>query len=343
MDFNYEFYKKTAYELFNINSPSGYHIEVNSYLKDKLHSLGYTYKESNKGNIEVFIKGKSNKKVLATSAHTDTLGLMVRSINANGTLSITKVGGPQIPTFDGEYCTIQTRNNKKYSGTILCNSSSSHVYPDAKKERDETNMIIRIDEAVKNANDVRALGINNGDYVFIEPKFTILDNGFIKSRFLDDKASAVMLLTLLKAFKEQEVILPYDTYFYFVNYEEVGHGASTVSDDITEFVTVDMGCVGLDLAGNEYAVSIACKDSGGPYDYELTTRLLNLALANNIDYALDIFPFYGSDIGAAYRAGRDFKGALIGQGVDASHGMERTHIKGIVNTYKLLYAYLTTA
>ena len=133
----------------------------------------------------------------------------------------------------------------------------------------------------------------------------------------------------------------YDTFVYFVNYEEVGHGASTVNNKIDEFVTIDMGCIGLDLAGNEYEASICAKDSSGPYDYELTTRLINLAKKNNVNYCVDIFPMYGSDIGAAYRSGKDLKGALIGPGVDASHGMERTHFDALNNTMKLIYSYLT--
>ena len=168
----------------------------------------------------------------------------------------------------------------------------------------------------------------------------ITESGFIKSRFIDDKASVCVILSVLKYLKENNLKPAYDTFIYFVNHEEVGHGAATVDENITEFVTVDMGCIGKDLAGNEYAVSIAAKDSGGPYDYELTTRLIKLAKENNVNYVVDIFPYYGSDVGAAYRSGRDLKGALIGQGVHASHGMERTHLDGCINTMKLLTLYL---
>jgi putative aminopeptidase FrvX len=266
---------------------------------------------------------------------------MVRSINGDGTLNVTKIGGPIIATLDSEYCKILTRDNKVYTGTIVCNSASTHVYADANKQRQEENIIVRIDEKVNSAKDTKELGIQNGDYVFIEPKFTITDSGFIKSRFIDDKASVCLILTILKYFKDTNTKPKYDTLVYFVNHEEVGHGAATVDPKITEFVTVDMGCVGKDLAGNEYSVSIAAKDSGGPYDYELTTRLINLAKENEVNYVVDIFPYYGSDVGAAYRAGVDVKGALIGQGVHASHGMERTHLDGVINTMKLLYLYLT--
>ena len=223
----------------------------------------------------------------------------------------------------------------------MSTSPATHVYPDANsKSRDIDNLEVRIDEVVHSKDDVIKLGIQNGDIVCYDPKFEITESGFLKTRFIDDKASAVVLLMLLKYVSENKLKFKYDTKIYFVVYEEVGHGASMVSNDIDEFVTLDMGCVGLDLAGNEEAVSICAKDSGGPYDYELTTRLINLAKANDINFTIDIFPFYGSDIGAASRAGVDFKGALIGTGVSASHGMERTHIKGIENTLKLIYLYL---
>ena len=193
---------------------------------------------------------------------------------------------------------------------------------------------------LKNKKDVENLGIQNGDFIFVDPKFVITENDFIKSRFIDDKGSVCCLLTILDKVAKKEIELAHKTIFYFVVHEEVGHGASSIDKTINEFVTLDMGCVGLDLAGNEFAVSICAKDSGGPYDYELTTRLINLAKDNAIDYTVDIFPFYGSDVGAALSAGVDTKGALIGTGVAASHGMERTHIKGIENTLKLIYLYL---
>lgn len=340
MNFDINYFKEIANKIFNIDSPSGYSENINRLLIELLKDLGHNANLTNKGNVYIKVSGESNFKTVATSAHVDTLGLMVRSINGDGTLNVTRIGGPQVATLDGEYCKIQTREGKIYTGTILSNSASSHVYEDSDKQRKENNIIVRIDEKISNAKDVKSLGIDNGDYIFIEPKFTITESGFIKSRFIDDKASVCVILSVLKYLKDNNIKPAYDTYVYFVNHEEVGHGAATIHEEIKEFVTVDMGCVGKDLAGNECAVSIAAKDSGGPYDYELTTRLINLAKGNNVNYVVDIFPYYGSDVGAAYRSGRDVKGALIGQGVHASHGMERTHLDGIINTMKLLTLYL---
>lgn len=339
--FDNEVFKKIASDIFTCDSPSGFTYNVIKVIENYIKELGYEYSIMNNGTLEVSLKGDDSSKVVATSAHVDTLGLMVRSIKPNGNLALTTLGGPITPTLDGEYCVVYTREGKKYQGTIISTSPAVHVYRDSNtKSRDIDSLEVRLDEVIHSKKDVEKLGIQNGDIVCYDPKFTITESGFLKTRFIDDKASAVILLMLLKYVKENKLSFKFDTKIYFVVYEEVGHGASMVDRSIDEFVTLDMGCVGLDLAGNEYAVSICAKDSGGPYDYELTTRLINIAKENGIDYTVDIFPFYGSDIGAASRAGVDFKGALIGTGVSASHGMERTHIKGIINTLKLIYLYL---
>lgn len=339
MDINYV--KSLINKIFLCDSPTGYSHNIDKVILEELESLGYKASLTNKGNVKLFIEGRDKSKTVATSAHVDTLGLMVRSINSDGTLNITNVGGPSYPTLDGEYCKIITREDKIYTGTILCKANSVHVFEDARSsKRDLDTLVVRIDEVVHSKQDVLNLGIQNGDYVAYDPKTVLTASGFLKSRFIDDKGSVIGILGVLKEMKDKNILPHYNTYVYFVNQEEVGHGAATVDKSISEFVTVDMGCVGKDLAGDEFSVSICAKDSGGPYDYELTTRLINIAKNKNLNYTVDIFPYYGSDIGAAWRAGVDCKGALIGQGVAASHGMERTHMDGIVNTMELLYSYL---
>ncbi len=338
---NLSYVKSLINKIFLTDSPTGFSHNIDNVLLEELTKLGYEANLTNKGNVKVFIKGRDSSKTVATSAHVDTLGLMVRSINSDGTLSVTNVGGPSLPTLDGEYCKIYTRDNKTYSGTILCKASSVHVYEDAKTApRNLDTLIVRLDEVVHSKNDVLNLGIQNGDYICYDPKTVLTESGFLKSRFIDDKGSVIGILGVLKEMKDNNVIPHYDTYVYFVNQEEVGHGAATVDASISEFVTVDMGCVGKDLDGNEFAVSICAKDSGGPYSYDLTSRLIEIAKNKKLNYTVDIFPYYGSDIGAAWRAGLDAKGALIGQGVSASHGAERTHLDGIKNTMELLYSYL---
>lgn len=280
--------------------------------------------------------------VIGLSAHVDTLGAMVRSISNEGKLKITNIGGPIIPTLDGEYCTIRTRDGKLYTGTFLSTSPAAHVFEDsATKVRDLKNMEVRIDEVVNSKEDVLRLGICPGDFIFIDPKTTITESGFIKSRFIDDKGSVSCLMGLLELFKREDIIPKYTTKILISNYEEVGHGSSYVPQDITELIAVDMGCIEDDLSCSEYDVSICAKDSGGPYDYNMVTKLVNLAKDNDLKYAVDIYPMYGSDVGAALKGGNNIRGALIGPGVSASHGMERTHYSAFENTIKLLYLYLT--
>ena len=267
---------------------------------------------------------------------------MVRSITNEGNIRFTSLGGPILPTLDGEYCKIRTRSGKTYTGTFLSESSAAHVFDDSStRKRDEKNMVVRIDELVYSKEDVEKLDICSGDFIFIDTKTTITESGFIKSRFIDDKGSVSALIGLLEAMSRQKIVPSYTTKIIISTYEEVGHGASYIPQDITEMIAVDMGCIGDDLGCTEEMVSICAKDSGGPYDFNMTTDLINLAKDNNIGYAVDIYPRYGSDVGAALRGGNNIRGALIGPGVNASHGMERTHYSAIENTMKLLYLYLT--
>ena len=332
---------KNAQELLGIDSPSGYTQAAAAFLSGFAARLGYETEMTNKGNVIVHIPGRESGKKVALCAHVDTLGLMVRSITADGQLKITRVGGPILPTLDGEYCTIRTRDGRRYTGTILSLSPASHVYDDAAtRPRDEDGLAVRIDEAVKSREDVVALGIRAGDYVCIDPKTVVTPSGFLKSRFIDDKGSAACLLTLMQVLRDRNLTPRYDTRLIFSVHEEVGHGGATIPRDLDELLIVDMGCVGLDLTCTEYQVSICAKDSGGPYDYGMTTRLVNLAQENGLDYAVDIYPHYSSDATVAWRAGADVRAALVGPGVHASHGMERTHWEGMKNTMALCLLYL---
>lgn len=332
---------KTAKEILECDSPTGFCFEIINKIEKIVKSYGYKFERTNKGCGVITIEGNSNEKTVGLCAHVDTLGAMVRSITPQGTLKFTILGGPIVPTLDSEYCKIRTRNGRIYTGTFLSTSPAAHVFEDSKtKPRDEKNMEIRIDEVVRNKEDVLKLGIANGDFIFIDPKTTITESGFIKSRFIDDKGSVAALIGLLELMNKENLRPKYTTKILISVYEEVGHGSAFIPSDITELIAVDMGCIGEDLSCTEYTVSICPKDSSGPYDFGMTTKLINLAKENNIDYAVDIYPMYGSDVSAALRAGNDIKGALIGPGVHASHGMERTHYKALENTIKLLLLYL---
>lgn len=333
---NFDLFEK----IMNIPSPTGYTNNIVSYLEEYINNLGYSTTRNKKGNLITHVKGKTDYKI-GLSAHVDTLGLMVKAINSDGSLSFTPLGGPILATYDGEYCTVHTRRGNKYTGTILSTSPSSHVYSDANtKTRNQDTMYVRLDEVVYSKKDTLALGIENGDFISIDPKFELTKSGYIKTRFLDDKASVFILLEILRYLKENIITPSANLEIIFSTYEEVGHGAANIPE-LDELLAIDMGCIGLTLSCTEEMVSICAKDSSGPYDYDMITTLVNLAKENKLNYAVDVYPYYGSDASAALRAGNDIKCALIGAGIQASHGMERTHLNGIINTFKLVLAYIT--
>ena len=332
------FIKEQLYTLTSISSPSSFTAKVTDYLLSELSSLGYSPERSNKGNVFVTLGGSGSPLVLA--AHVDTLGAMVRSIKENGRLRPTTIGGHQWSTADGENCTIHTRDGRVYTGVVLNKEPSSHV-ADQKTELIEENMEILLDENVTSDQDTLALGIQTGDIIAMDPRTVVTESGYIKSRFLDDKLSAAILLGLARAVREDAWKLNRKVSLLFTVYEEVGHGGSVVPDDTEEMISVDMGCVGSDLGCTERMVSICAKDSGGPYNYDLITALSNLAKEKKLDYAIDVYPHYGSDVETTLRAGYDIRHGLIGPGVYASHNYERSHMDGVRNTFELLKAYIT--
>lgn len=337
---NKTFLKHTLKDLLTTPSPSGFCHQIIKKIETYAETLEVPFDLTKKGCAVLTLKGTSDYTV-GLSAHVDTLGAMVRSITSDGKLKFTSIGGYAMQSVEGEYCTIHTRKKKKYTGTILNTHPSVHVYDDVKKqERKEKNMEIRLDELVYSKEDVGKLQITVGDFISFDSRTQLLDNGFIKSRHLDDKAGVAILLGLLKYFKDNEIIPKHTIKLFISTYEEVGHGSSYIPKEIDELIAIDMGAMGDDLSCKETQVSICAKDSTGPYDYDMVTRLITLAEENDIDHAVDIYPNYGSDASAALRAGHNIKCALIGPGVHASHGMERTHIDGITSSLNLLIQYL---
>jgi putative aminopeptidase FrvX len=340
MKLNKNYILDLAKEILTIPSPSGYPVEIIPRIEQEASKYDLESYQTKKGNLIITYPGSSDYTV-GLSVHVDTLGAMVRSISGTGEIKFTTIGGPIWPTLDGEYCTIRTRENKDFTGTFLSTSPAAHVFKDASsKQRNPENMYVRLDEVVKTREDVQKLGIEVGNFIFIDPKTTITKSGFIKSRFLDDKINVASIFGLIQYFKENNITPKYTIKFIISTYEEVGHGASFIPT-LDEMIAVDMGCVGDDLTCTEQDVSICPKDSSGPYDYKLTNTLIQNAKDNKINHAIDIYPYYGSDVSAAIRGGNDIRGALMGPGVHASHGMERTHIDGIKATIELLIAYLS--
>ncbi|MHC3596498.1 M42 family metallopeptidase [Streptococcus suis] len=332
--------------LTNTPSPTGFTTDIMNYIKAEVESFGYAASKTAKGGVLVTVPGENDQEHRMVTAHLDTLGAMVRAVKPDGRLKMDLVGGFGYPSIEGENCLIHcAKNGKTFTGTILMHQTSVHVYRDASTaERNQTNMEIRLDEKVTNADETRALDIEVGDFISFDPRTVVTETGFIKSRHLDDKVSAAILLHLLKVYKEEGATLPYTTHFYFSNNEEIGYGAnSSIPAQVVEYLAVDMGAMGDDQQTDEYTVSICVKDGSGPYHYELRQHLVALAERDGIPYKLDIYPYYGSDASAAMRAGADVKHALLGAGIESSHSYERTHLDSVVATERMVDAYLKSA
>lgn len=334
-----------AVKLLAIDSPTGYTSQAAAWVRDAFSALGYEARITVKGGVMVTLsegneENQSNGLMLA--AHTDTLGGMVVEIKGNGRLRLTNLGGMRAENGETENVRVHTRNGRVIEGTLqLCNASI-HVngaYADTKRSFDTTEVVP--DEDVNSADDTRALGIEVGDIVAFEPRTRVTESGYIKSRFLDDKLSVGILLGLAKYMKDENAVPERPVYAHVTVYEEVGHGgAGSVPCGISEAISVDMGCVGAGLGCTEKKVSICAKDSGGPYNYEVVGKLIDAAKAEGADYAVDVYPFYGSDVESTLSAGEDIRHGLIGPGVYASHGYERSHVDGVWNTLKVLKGYL---
>ena len=331
-----------AVELLAIDSPTGYTRAAEDYVLKEFAALGFSAVRTVKGGILVDLGGKDENDALLLEAHADTLGGMVAEIKSNGRLRIVNVGGMCASNAETENCRIITKFNGIYEGTLqLCNASV-HVNGDyATTARKWETVEVLLDEIVENAEDVKALGISVGDFVCFEPRTRVTKSGYIKSRFLDDKLSGGILLGFAKYLHDEKLVPQRRVYAHITVYEEVGHGgAACVPAGVTEAISVDMGCVGDGLQCTERQVSICAKDSGGPYSYEVVTKLIAAAKKENADYAVDIYPHYGSDVEATLSAGYDLRHGLIGAGVYASHGYERSHKDGVENTLKVLKGYL---
>ncbi len=328
-------------KLCAIDSPSGFTERVAEYLMGELKALGYEPQKTRKGGVVACLGGQGEGLLLMS--HVDTLGAVVSSVKRDGRLALSPVGGLRAENCEAENCLVYTRAGKTYSGCFQLENASVHVNDDyGGKKRKFDTMEVVLDEPVKTSEDTRALGIEVGDFVCFDPRTVITESGYIKSRFLDDKLSAAILLAYAKRLKEEGTTPKRRVYLHFTVYEEVGHGASaSVPEDVVELLSVDMGCVGGGITCTEREVSICAKDSGGPYDYAVTSALVETARKAGVAYAVDVYPHYGSDAEASLRAGCDARHGLIGPGVYASHGYERAHTEGAENTLKLLWAYTT--
>ena len=340
-DFDRGYLIQTAEKLINTPSPVGYYAEIEPVLAELAGALGLKLERDRKHTSYLFVPGRSHAQTVMVGAHLDTLGLIVRGIDQDGMLRVRNLGGINFNNIEGETVCIHTQDGRCYSGLCICKYHSVHVFEEARTApRDETTMRVLINEPVHSEAEVRALGIRHGDFISLTPHFTATREGFLKSRFLDDKLHAACILTLLKAMKESGETPCFDTLFAFPMYEEIGHGGAYVPPMVSEYLALDVAVIGPDHTGTEYSASICAKDRPTPYDSELTARLLALAKAHEIKANADVFYRYGSDASTAIMAGANLRAGLIGFGTFASHGMERTHIDGVMETLKLLAAYV---
>ena len=342
MTFEYAKYAaEKAVELLAIDSPSGYTNTAAKWVRDEFLKLGYDAHLTEKGGVIVDFGGEGEGLLL--QAHTDTLGAMVAEIKSNGRLRVVKLGGMKPENGEAENVRVRTRDGGVIEGTMqLCNASV-HVntkYSDTQRTFDTTEIVL--DEDVKTAAETRALGVEVGDIVCFDPRTRITESGYIKSRFLDDKLSVGIMFGLAKWLKDTGVKPTRHIWLHVTVYEEVGHGGSaSVPAGVTEAISVDMGCVGDGLMCTEKKVSICAKDTRGPYSYEVISELVDAAKREGADYAIDIYPNYGSDVETTLAAGNDIRHGLIGPGVYASHGYERSHYDGVLNTLKILKGVIT--
>ena len=329
-------------KLMAIDSPSGYCRQAADYVMKEYTRLGYAPILTTKGGVLVDLGGAAADDGVLLEAHLDTLGAVVAEIKGNGRLRLSPIGGMNPNNAEAENCRVITRFNGSYEGTCQLVNASIHVngdYSSTKRSWDTVEIVL--DEDVTSREDAEKLGILNGDYVAFCPRTTITGSGYIKSRFLDDKLSVAILLGYAKYLKEEQITPARQIWNHITVYEEVGHGGSaSVPAGVSEAISVDMGCVGDGLTCTERQVSICAKDSGGPYTYDVITDLVRAAKDHDIDFAVDIYPHYGSDVETTLRAGNDIRHGLIGAGVYASHGYERSHVDGVKNTLALLQAYL---
>jgi putative aminopeptidase FrvX len=331
--------------LLNKPSPTGYSGEAMDYVAMAFALLempGMTIDITPKGALMVTLKGRNHTAPRGLTAHVDTLGLMVREIKSNGRLKTSPLGGIMWGGIEMEGVTVRTYDNRRYRGTVVPVNPSVHVNRDIRTQpRNEDTMEIRLDARTSSAAETRALGIEVGDYIFLDPRVEVSDTGFIRARFLDDKASVAAIYGAVLMLKESGLQPVQDTAILIANYEEVGHGGSAGWPyELAELVAVDMGAIGDSQHSDEFSVSICVKDGGGPYHFQLTNKLRRLAETYNIPYKTDIYVYYASDGTAYWRAGGTGRVALIGPGVDCSHSYERTHKEAMDASIRLIAHYL---
>lgn len=337
-----DYLTKTLVDLLNTPSPTGDTEYAVSFVQGELESMGVSTVRTKKGALLATIEGMRDDSPRGISAHVDTLGAVVAEIKSGGRLRLSALNGIMWPTVESEGVWVATRSGRQIRGSVVLTNGAVHVNKEAgTAARNADNLEVRLDERTNSAEETRLLGIEVGDYVYFDPRVETSEAGFIRSRFIDDKGCVACALAAIKTLKDNNITPAQKTVLLISNFEEVGHGGmDSLPSDLAELVILDMACIGNGLRGDEFHCSICVKDSSGPYSKALTDKLRNIASFRGIDLLTDIYPFYGSDGSAYWRSGGTAEVALIGPGVDTSHGYERTHIDALVDTAALVAEYL---
>ena len=328
-------------ELVETPSPVGYHVKINPVLERIAARFGCEVTYDRRGTAYITLDGEDNSKTILLAAHWDTLGMVVNAVDANGQIRMRRLGGVNFHSNEGDSVIIHTRDGREYTGLLACQAHSVHVFENARSmERDEDHMMVLLDADVHSREDVRALGIRNGDIISVEPRCEYLPNGYLKSRFIDDKASIACVFTMLKYLKENHLKPRFRTLLAFTFGEEIGLGGPYVPEEVSEYVALDIGLIGPGYDGHERCVAICAKDNRAIYSYDLVTRLIGYAEKAECDYAVDVFYRYATDASTALAHGNNLQAAAFGMPVYCSHGRERTHILSLTNTTNLMLSYV---
>ena len=343
MEVNMNYVKDFMEEILNIPSAGGNTKVVLNRVKEEFEALGIEVKTTKKGAVIGVFEGEDNEKQKIVCAHIDTLGAMVKEIKPNGRLKLSNIGGFSWNSVEGENLVIKTSSGAEYTGNLLPEKASVHIHPEEAREliRTEENMEVRIDEDINSAEDAIKLGIRVGDFVTFETRTIVTNKGYIKSRYLDDKACVAIIFGVCKYLKDNNIKPKNTILFYISNYEEIGHGVSIIPEEVDEFLALDIGTVGIGHKADEHSVCICAKDNRTPYDFEFRNKLVEMAEEEKLNYKVDVYYRYASDASMAVLRGADVNFACIGPGVDATHHYERTHIDAIEKTMKLVVKYIT--
>lgn len=338
-----EYIRDTFAACVQVDSPVGYYPEIHSWLAEAVGEWGYELTFDHKQTAYVKLEGQDPTHTICVGAHLDTIGLVVRGINADGTLRIRQLGGINYHSIEGVTCYVHTRTGDTVVGQVILDHHSVHVFDDCKtRDRDENTMCIKLVADVYNERDVRALGITEGAIVGIDPQYEAFDNGYIVSRHIDDKAAVAVLLEQLKYFAETQTKPYYTTYMAFPLYEEIGHGGSWVPEEVEEYVALDITLIGPDYQANEHHVAVIAADARGPYDWELTNTLMRCAevACDEDKRSMQVCFHYSTDAAAAYTHTNNLRAGAFGMACINTHGRERSHIDSFEQTARLCRAYL---